>query len=90
MKRIGSFLGIFLIRLYQWLILPMFPPTCRYTPTCSQYGIEALKKYGLFKGSYLTFKRIMRCRPGGGHGHDPVPQKKPTIKSAFYSIALAL
>lgn len=51
----------------------MFPPTCRYTPTCSQYGIEALKKYGLFKGSYLTFKRIMRCRPDAGHGHDPVP-----------------
>ncbi len=73
MKRIGSAIGIVLIKLYQWLISPMFPPTCRYTPTCSQYGIEALKKYGLFKGSYLTFKRVMRCRPGAGHGHDPVP-----------------
>jgi uncharacterized protein len=71
--KLGAKLGIFLIRIYQWVISPLFPPSCRYTPTCSQYGIEALKKYGFFKGGYLTFKRILRCRPGAGHGHDPVP-----------------
>lgn len=73
MKKIGAEIGVFLIVLYQRLLSPFIPPSCRYTPTCSQYGIEALRKYGLIKGSYLTFKRLMRCRPGGGHGHDPVP-----------------
>jgi len=48
-------------------------PSCRYTPTCSQYGIEAIKKYGPLKGGWLTVKRIARCNPWGGHGHDPVP-----------------
>jgi putative membrane protein insertion efficiency factor len=64
---------IFLIKLYQWVISPWLGPQCRYTPTCSQYGIEALKKYGAVKGLWLTLKRIARCNPWGGHGHDPVP-----------------
>ena len=72
-KKIGSFLGILIIKLYQWFISPFFPPACRYTPTCSQYGIEAMKKHGLIKGSFLTLKRISRCHPGGGSGYDPVP-----------------
>ncbi len=55
------------------VISPMYPASCRFTPSCSQYGIEAFKKYGLFKGFWLTVKRIMRCRPGGGSGYDPVP-----------------
>ena len=62
-----------LIRLYQLAISPWLGPSCRYTPTCSQYGIEALKKYGLIKGGWLTLKRIVSCNPWGGHGHDPVP-----------------
>lgn len=67
--------GLFfvLIRAYQLLISPLFPSSCRYTPTCSQYGIEAIRKYGPFKGGWLTIKRIARCHPWGGHGHDPVP-----------------
>jgi uncharacterized protein len=64
---------IFLIKLYQWTISPLLGSKCRYTPTCSHYGIQALKKYGLFKGSWLTAKRIARCHPWGGHGYDPVP-----------------
>jgi putative membrane protein insertion efficiency factor len=72
-KKIGSFLGIVLIKFYQWFISPFFPPACRYTPTCSQYGIEAMKKHGLIKGSILTLKRISRCHPRGGSGYDPVP-----------------
>jgi putative membrane protein insertion efficiency factor len=64
---------IALIRVYQKLISPLLGPQCRFTPTCSQYGLEALKKYGLFKGSWLAIRRIMRCHPWGGHGHDPVP-----------------
>lgn len=64
---------IFLIRLYQWALSPWLGKQCRYTPTCSRYGIEALKKYGLFKGGYLTVRRILSCHPWGGHGYDPVP-----------------
>jgi putative membrane protein insertion efficiency factor len=64
---------IVLIKLYQNLISPILPNACRYTPTCSQYGIEAIKKHGAFKGGWLTLKRIASCNPWGGHGHDPVP-----------------
>lgn len=66
-------LAIFLVRFYQWAISPLLPNACRFTPTCSQYTIEALKKYGFFKGIWLGIKRISRCRPGGGSGYDPVP-----------------
>jgi putative membrane protein insertion efficiency factor len=68
-----SYPFIWLIRIYQWGISPLLGNKCRYTPTCSQYGVEALKKYGIFKGGYLTIKRILSCHPWGGHGHDPVP-----------------
>jgi putative membrane protein insertion efficiency factor len=64
---------IFLIKLYQWIISPLIGPKCRFTPTCSQYAVEALKKYGIFKGGWLTVKRLSRCHPWGGHGYDPVP-----------------
>ena len=68
-----SFPFIILIKLYQWIISPLLGSKCRYTPTCSHYGIEALKKYGPIKGLWLTIKRIARCHPWGGHGYDPVP-----------------
>ncbi|MBS1668922.1 MAG: membrane protein insertion efficiency factor YidD [Bacteroidetes bacterium] len=71
--RILSLPFIGLIKLYQWVISPILGPKCRFTPTCSHYTIEALKKYGLFKGSWLAIKRISRCHPWGGHGYDPVP-----------------
>ena len=64
---------ILLIKLYQWIISPWLGKSCRYTPTCSHYGVEALKKYGPFKGLWLTLKRVARCHPWGGHGYDPVP-----------------
>ena len=69
---IGAFF-LLLIKVYQYLISPILPNACRYTPTCSQYGVEAIKKHGPFKGGWLTLKRISRCNPWGGHGHDPVP-----------------
>lgn len=72
-KRPTGFLFLLLIRIYQWFISPLFPGSCRYTPTCSQYGVEAIKRHGPFKGGWLTIKRISRCHPWGGHGHDPVP-----------------
>ena len=56
------------------IISPLFPASCRFYPTCSQYGITALKRFGFIKGSYLTIRRIIRCRPGGDYGYDPVPE----------------
>jgi len=71
-KLIGSlFIGI--IRLYQIAISPYLPPSCRYTPSCSAYGVEAIKKHGPFKGGWLTIKRVASCNPWGGSGYDPVP-----------------
>lgn len=67
--------GIFLllVRGYQLLLSPMLGASCRYTPTCSQYAIEAIRKYGPFRGGWLAIRRIAHCHPWGGHGHDPVP-----------------
>jgi uncharacterized protein len=62
-----------LIKLYQILLSPLLGPKCRFTPTCSQYTLQALKKYGIFKGGWLGIKRISRCHPWGGQGYDPVP-----------------
>ena len=73
LKKIPAQLAVFLIRCYQLVISPLFPSACRFEPTCSQYGVEAFQKYGFFKGFLLTAKRIVRCRPGGPHGYDPVP-----------------
>jgi putative membrane protein insertion efficiency factor len=71
------------IRLYQLAISPLMPASCRHLPTCSQYAIEALKVHGIFKGSWLAFRRIIRCHPWGTQGFDPVPPKK--IKTKRYS-----
>jgi len=73
LKALAGGIFIVLIKLYQNLLSPLLGAQCRYTPTCSQYGVEAIKKYGAFKGGWLTLKRIGRCNPWGGHGHDPVP-----------------
>ncbi len=70
---------ILLVRFYQYFISPIFPPSCRYTPTCSAYMVEALQTHGVFKGLYLGIKRILSCNPWGGHGHDPVPPKNEKI-----------
>ncbi|QBC43828.1 membrane protein insertion efficiency factor YidD [Iodobacter fluviatilis] len=62
-----------LLTLYRFTISPLLGPRCRYTPTCSQYGIEAVTRYGVIKGGWLTTRRLCRCHPWGGCGHDPVP-----------------
>ncbi len=61
------------IKFYRACISPMFPPSCRFTPTCSEYAMIALKKHGVIKGSWLAIKRLLRCHPWGGSGYDPVP-----------------
>lgn len=62
-----------LVRFYRSYVSPLFPPTCRYVPTCSEYAMIALQKYGFIKGSWLAFKRICRCHPWHPGGYDPVP-----------------
>ena len=72
-KAVLSFPFVLLIKFYQVCISPLKPASCRFTPTCSQYAIEAFRKYGPLKGFYLAAKRILRCHPWGGSGYDPVP-----------------
>ena len=62
-----------IIAFYRTCISPLTPPACRFTPTCSQYAQEAIKKYGPLKGGWLSLRRILRCNPWGGSGYDPVP-----------------
>jgi putative membrane protein insertion efficiency factor len=73
LKTVLAFPFIAVIKIYQWVISPWLGPKCRFSPTCSQYALEAFKKYGPLKGLWLASKRIARCHPWGGHGYDPVP-----------------
>lgn len=70
-----SYFFIFLIKIYQKIISPFFPRRCRFCPTCSQYTIEAIREWGVLKGSILGFKRIVKCHPWGGQGIDDVPKR---------------
>lgn len=72
-KRVTIFPFVLLVNFYRYCISPLTPPSCRYTPTCSTYALQALRKYGLLKGGYLAAKRILSCHPWGGSGYDPVP-----------------
>ncbi|MFW5890138.1 MAG: membrane protein insertion efficiency factor YidD [Marinilabiliaceae bacterium] len=72
-KKVLVFLLLIPVRIYQYVISPVIGPSCRYTPTCSVYSVQALKKHGPFKGLWLSIKRILSCNPWGGSGHDPVP-----------------
>lgn len=66
---------LFIIGFYRKVISPLKPPTCRFYPTCSSYGLEAIQKFGAFKGGYLTIKRILKCHPFHPGGLDPVPDE---------------
>lgn len=76
LNKILIFPLIVLIKIYQYGISPWLGKNCRYEPTCSHYTVEALKVHGIFKGIYLSAKRISSCHPWGGSGYDPVPPKK--------------
>ncbi len=73
--KLFSYLFIGLVRFYQYVISPLAPSSCRYTPTCSQYAVEALRRHGPLRGGYLALRRIGSCHPWGGSGHDPVPER---------------
>jgi putative membrane protein insertion efficiency factor len=73
-KKIMAFPFVVLIKFYQYVLSPYLGGSkCRYTPSCSQYTMDAIKKYGPIKGIFLGAKRLSKCHPGGGHGYDPVP-----------------
>jgi putative membrane protein insertion efficiency factor len=76
LKKILIFPFKLVIRFYQIAISPYTPASCRFSPTCSQYSIEALETHGLFQGGWLAIKRISKCHPWGSSGYDPVPEKK--------------
>ena len=69
---------IYLVRVYQRYISPLTPPSCRYSPTCSEYTLVALQRHGFFRGGWLALKRIFSCHPWGGSGYDPVPERDDT------------
>lgn len=71
-------LAVIPIRIYQWVISPWLGKNCRHEPTCSNYTIEAIREWGVMKGSWLGIKRIAKCHPWGTFGYDPVPKKKPS------------
>ena len=71
LRKVLIFPFVVLIRFYQVCISPYKPPTCRFTPTCSEYALQAFRKWGPFKGLYLTVRRLLRCHPWGGSGYDP-------------------
>lgn len=73
MRRLLTSLLLAPILFYQRYVSPLTPPVCRFTPTCSQYAVEALRRHGPFKGLWLAVRRLLRCHPWGGSGYDPVP-----------------
>lgn len=75
-RRAAAWPLLAMIRVYQWCISPFFPGVCRYSPSCSHYGFEAILVHGPLRGSWLTLRRLLRCHPWGGSGHDPVPPRR--------------
>ncbi|HEY4797450.1 MAG TPA: membrane protein insertion efficiency factor YidD [Bacteroidia bacterium] len=75
MNKIVGIILVKFIKVYKLTLSPFIGNSCRYVPTCSQYGIEAIEKHGAVKGGWLTAKRVCSCHPWGGHGYDPVPEK---------------
>lgn len=70
-----------LVRLYRLLLSPLLGPSCRFAPSCSAYAVDALLAHGALKGSWLALRRVARCHPWGGHGHDPVPAPSPAQRA---------
>ncbi len=72
MSNIAKFVTLHLLRAYKWAISPIFPPACRYVPTCSEYAMEAVERYGALRGGWMALARILRCHPLARSGYDPV------------------
>lgn len=79
-KRVFQMGALFLIRAYQYVLSPVLGPACRFYPTCSDYAYQAILRYGIFSGSHLMIRRILRCHPFNPGGFDPVPQEKTVVE----------
>jgi putative membrane protein insertion efficiency factor len=84
-RKLAASIGIGCIRLYRLLLSPWFGYHCRFQPTCSAYGIEAIERHGLLKGGWLTLRRLGRCHPWGGEGYDPVPPHHACDRHAHHT-----
>ena len=82
MRHLGQRVILQLLRVYKWAISPMFPPACRYTPTCSEYAMEAVERYGVVRGGAKALVRLLRCHPFVKGGYDPVIGKAESSKQA--------
>jgi putative membrane protein insertion efficiency factor len=72
MSHFAKFVTLQLLRAYKWAISPLLPPACRYVPTCSEYAMEAVERYGVLRGGWMALVRLLRCHPLGSSGYDPV------------------
>jgi uncharacterized protein len=81
-NQLAKFVTLRLLRVYKRIISPMLPAACRYVPTCSEYAIEAVERYGALRGGWMAFTRIMRCHPFSGSGYDPVVRPAAGKQSA--------
>jgi putative membrane protein insertion efficiency factor len=77
MRQLAKFITLQLLRGYKWAISPLFPPACRYVPTCSEYALEAVERYGAVRGGLMAFWRLLRCHPFAHGGCDPVVRENP-------------
>lgn len=72
MRQLAKLVTLQLLRAYKWAISPLFPPSCRYVPTCSEYAMEAVERFGVLRGGFMAMARLLRCHPLAGGGYDPV------------------
>src|SRR5215472_9634838 len=83
MKNIAQSAALYLLRAYKWAISPLFPPACRYLPTCSEYAMEAVERFGALRGSLMAVARLLRCHPFTRGGYDPVVKGQRRGESQF-------
>lgn len=76
MRQVAKFVVLEMLRGYKWAISPWLPPACRYVPTCSEYAMEAVERYGVLRGGWMAFVRVMRCHPFAAGGFDPVVKRE--------------
>jgi hypothetical protein len=81
LSNIAKFVTLQLLRTYKWAISPLFPPACRFVPTCSEYAMEAVERYGALRGGWMAFTRILRCHPLSSSGYDPVVKQAQRVES---------
>lgn len=81
MRQFGKFVALRLLHAYKWAISPLLPPACRYVPTCSEYAMEAVERYGVVRGGFMALVRLLRCHPFAHGGYDPVVKSGRQVES---------